>query len=235
MKTIGRKEQSERLEEVQGFELWRLGRDRFDDFNDFVWTVYEEAFAENGSVPFTREEIAQSSEEHFDRAKVCAVVHPDGTILGTWGLILKEVTDSSLLPIQKEFGLSTTDILEKTQSEKIKYLFNGWRTAVDKHALEKHGLAANKSIFVFDLLLRGLTENFSEPELFMGVAEMEMLVLKYHRRVGIPWVILGEAHRYWGRDRFPCAFRLEDMVENIRQKYPQRYDFIYGNRDQATG
>ena len=224
---IGRREASTRMEEIEGMELWRLGRDRFADFNDFVWGVYREAFAEDGQVPFTMADIIASSEEHFDHAKVCAVIHPNGTLLGTWGLILKDVTDDSELPIQKEFHLTTADILGQMQTPGIRYIFNGWRTAVSKSALEEHGFAANRSIYVFDLLLRGLTEDFLDPKLFLGVAEMEMLVLKYHRRVGIPWHILGEAHRFWGRDRYPCAFRLSEMVEAIREKHPERYRFLY--------
>ena len=233
IETVGRHETSRRLEEVQGLELWHLGRDRFDDFNEFVWGVYREAFVEGSQIPFSLEDIVHSSEEHFDSARVCAVIHPDGTILGTWGLILKEKNDNRVLPIQKEFGLSTAEILETLQAPRARFLFNGWRTAVDKHALEAHGLAANRSVFVFDLLLRGLTEGFLDPEQFVGVAEMEMLVLKYHRRVDIPWQILGEAHHFWGRDRYPCGFRLSEMVEIMRTKYPERYRFLYGREKQS--
>lgn len=224
---VGRLAESYRMEVVQGLELWRLGRDRFEAFNQFVWGVYKEAFAENGAVPFTLSDIQKSSELYFDQAKVCAVIHPDGTILGTWGLILKAVGDTTKLPVEEEFGLSSAEILEAMGTPNARYLFNGWRTAVSKQALEEHGLAANRSIYVFDLLLRGLTEDFSAPEEFLGIAEMENLVLKYHRRVGIPWQVLGEARRFWGRDRFPCAFRLGEMVETIRTKHPDRYRFIY--------
>ena len=224
---IGRRERSEKLEENSGVELWELGRDRFDDFNRFVWEVYREAFAENGSVGFTLADIVADSDEHFDRAKVCAVIHPDGSILGTWGLILKEVSDHTVLPVQKGFNLSTADILEKMQSPRAEFMFNGWRTAINKTALEEHGFAANRSIFIFDLLLRGLTEGFVDHERFLGVAEMEMLVLKYHRRIGIPWRILGDPHSYWGRERYPCAFRLGEMVTTLREKHPDRYAFIY--------
>lgn len=223
----GRIESSYRMETVEGLELWRLGRDRFSDFNQFVYGVYSEAFGENGKIPFEKSDIEAASDEHFDHARVCAVIHPDGTLLGTWGLILKERSDSALLPIEKAFSLTTEEIISKMNATEVRYIFNGWRTAVDKNALLDHGFAANRSMFVFDLLLRGLTEDFGKPEWFLGVAEMEMLVLRYHKRVGLPWHVLGDPIHYWGRDRFPCALSLVEFRETLRVHHPDRFRFFY--------
>lgn len=61
-----------------------------------------------------------------------------------------------------------------------------------------------------------------------GAAEMEMLVLKYHRRVGIPWQIIGEPVNFWNRDRYPCAFRMGEYKEYMRTHHPERFAFLYG-------
>ncbi len=227
-------ESSRRLEEAGGFELWRLGRDRFDEFNRFVYRVYSEAFAVNGQVPFSFDDVVQASEQYFDQARLCAVCHPDGTIFGTWGLVVKTREDSAPLPIQNLFSIATEEIVAAMQAPDTRFLFNGWRTAVDKHALEAHGLAANRSVFVFDLLIRGLTEDFPQPEQFLGVAEMELIVLRYHRRIGIPWKTLGQPRHYWGRDRYPCAFRLTEFRDSLRVHHPERYRFIYERSDGVT-
>lgn len=221
-------QKSRMIEEVEGLQLWRLGRDRFEEFHDFIRRVYTEAFASDGQLPFTEQELRASNEEYFDRARLCAVIHPDGTLLGTWGLVLKERDDDTSLPIQKIFGLPIDEILTKLESPQARYLFNGWRTAVDKQALEKHKLAANKSILIFDLLLRGLTDDFADADRFVGVAEMELLVLRYHRRVGLPWITLGEPKTYWGKERFPCGFRLADFKRNLAERHPERYALVYG-------
>ncbi len=108
-------------------------------------------------------------------------------------------------------------------------MFNGWHTAIDKEAMERLNLPKQKSIFIFDYLLRGLTRDFSdESSNYLGVSEMEMLVLKYHRRVGISWIILGGTINYWGRDRYPCGFKLGQFEDYLKTNHPYRHKFIYG-------
>lgn len=222
--------ESRRIDRVGDLELWRMGLNESAEMDDFVYRIYADAFGEAGTVPFTRGEIAAIGQEYFHRARVCAVRHVDGTLLGTWGLILKSLEDQSfLLPIEKAFGLHPAEIVEKMNATGTGFLFNGWRTAIDKDALEAHGIDRSRSIFVFDFLLRGLTADFGDlTNRMLGVAEMEQLVLKYHRRIGIPWVILGEPKTYWGRERFPCSFRLSDFEEHMRKHHPDRAAFLFG-------
>lgn len=225
-------EKSQFVEELDGLQLWRLGQDDFDQFNDFVFRVYSEAFGSKEHVPFTRQEIENASLEYYRHAKVCGVKHPDGTILGTWGLVLKVLgQDEYPLPIEVKFGMTTTEIIQKMNASGIRFVFNGWRTAIDKSALDRFGIAKQKSIFIFDFLLRGLTEDFgNDSSAYLGVSEMEMIVLKYHRRVGIPWVILGESKKSWGRDVYPCSFELGKYEEYLKEHHPQRFDFINRRR-----
>jgi len=217
------------IEEIDGLELWRLGNDHFDEFNDFIFHVYGEAFGENGNLPFTHSDIAEQSKIYFHRTKVCGIKHPSGVLLGTWGLVLKDLRkDSYPLPIETRYGLSSEEIVKSTGATDISYIFNGWRTAIDKEAIQKLNIPKQKSIFIFDFLLRGLTKDFAgNSSSYLGVSEMEMLVLKYHRRVGIPWVILGEPLHFWGRDRFPCAFQLGLFEDYLKTNHPERHKFIY--------
>ena len=229
-------ESSRCVDSAGDLELWRMGPDQAEEMNDFVYRIYADAFREDGIVPFTHKEIAEIGGEYFQCARVCAVRHKDGTLLGTWGLILKSVEDESFqLPIEKAFAITPAQIAQKMGLSEARILFNGWRTAIDKEALEKHGIDRSKSIFVFDFLLRGLTADFGEmSQSILGVAEMELLVLKYHRRIGIPWEILGEAKHYWGRDRYPCAFRLSEFEAHMRKHHPDRADFLYGKETAAS-
>ncbi len=217
------------VEEIDGLQLWYLGTDRFDDFNRFIYRVYSEAFVENGSIPFSLAEIEASSEAYYRRTKLCGITDGEGNLVGTWGLVLKNIeSDAFQLPIEARFGLTDAKIIEAMSAQGIRFLFNGWRTAVDKHALERLGFAKTKSIFVFDYLLRGLTADFDqEANAYIGVSEMELLVLKYHRRVGIPWVVLGEPLHFWGRDRYPCGFKLGEFEDYLRIHHPDRHRFIY--------
>ena len=227
--------ESELIDRAGDLELWQMGQNESEEMDDFVYRVYADAFAQDGHVPFTREEIAAIGREYFQRARVCAVRHADGTLLGTWGLILKQLEDESfMLPIEKAFGLKPALIVQKMKAANTRFLFNGWRTAIDKDALEAHSIDRSKSIFIFDFLLRGLTADFGDlTTRMLGVAEMELLVLKYHRRIGIPWVILGEPKNYWGRDRYPCSFRLSDFEAHMREHHPERALFLYGGRTAA--
>ena len=219
---------SKRLDSRDDLELWLLGTETIPEFNAFVLKVYNQAFTD-GTYQIPAEEIELPTTEYFHRARVCGVRHKTGQLIGTWGLILKDLADPGfLLPIEKRYGIPAQQILEAMNAPEAKYVFNGWRTAVDKDALEKFEIDRTKSIFVFDFLLRGLTMGFSdEPGRYIGAAEMEMLVLKYHRRVGIPWKIIGEPVHFWGRDRFPCAFRMSEYKEYMRTHHPERHDFLY--------
>ncbi len=175
-------------------------------------------------------DIETQSSIYFNRTKVCGIKHPDGTLLGTWGLVLKDLKkDSFPLPIEVNYKLSVNQILKAMGIDSIHYMFNGWRTAIDKEAMERLNLPKQKSIFIFDYLLRGLTRDFSdESSNYLGVSEMEMLVLKYHRRVGIPWIILGDPINYWGRDRYPCGFKMGEFEDYLKTNHPDRHKFIYG-------
>lgn len=218
------------IEEIEGLELWRLGLDSVNEFNRFIFKVYSEAFGTDGILPFTFEDIEIQSAMYFSKTKVCGIRHPDGTLLGTWGLVLKDIRkDSFLLPIEKNYNLSSDEIIRIMEAENIRYIFNGWRTAVDKDAMERLNLPKQKSIFIFDFLLRGLTKDFTgSSDTYLGVSEMEKLVYKYHRRVGIPWVILAEPKEYWGRDRYPCAFRMGEFQDYLKKNHPERFVFLTG-------
>ncbi len=220
---------SKRLDERGDLELWLLGTETIPEFNEFLWRVFNQAFTD-GTYQIPLADIEAPSAEYFHRARVCGVRHKSGQLIGTWGLILKDLNDPGfLLPIEKRYGISTEKILEKMNAPEAKYVFNGWRTAVDKDALEKFQIDRTQSIFVFDFLLRGLTMGFAdEASRYIGAAEMEMLVLKYHRRVGIPWQIIGEPVNFWNRDRYPCAFRMGEYKEYMRTYHPERHDFLYG-------
>lgn len=223
-------EKSVFIEEIDGLELWRLGTDDLTNFNDFIFRVYSEAFGDNGILPFTYEEIAHQSSLYFHLTKVCGIKHPDGTLLGTWGLVLKDLEkDKFPLPIETKYNLSVEQILRTMEASNIRYMFNGWRNAIDKEAMDRLKIPKQKSIFIFDYLLRGLTKDFTgDTNTYIGVSEMEMLVFKYHRRVGIPWVILGEPLNYWGRDRFPCGFKMGLFEDYLKTNHPDRHRFIYG-------
>ncbi len=216
------------VEEIDGLQLWRLGENEFDEFNKFVFGVYSDAFHVNGVLPFSFEDIEKQSAIYYNATKICGIKHPNGTLLGTWGLVLKDLqTDDFLLPIENNFNLKAVEIIEKMEAPKVRYIFNGWRTAVDKHALEKYNIQKQKSIFLLDFLLRGLTRDFyGSSDTYLGVAEMEMLVYKYHRRIGIPWICVGNSIDYWGRDRYPFAFKMDIFKEYLREHHPERYDFI---------
>jgi hypothetical protein len=220
---------SKRLDVRDDLELWLLGTETIPEFNDFVLKVYNQAFTD-GSYQIPATDIEAPTEEYFHRARVCGVRHKTGQLIGTWGLILKDLDDPGfLLPIEKRYGIPTEKILESMNAPEAQYVFNGWRTAVDKDALEKFQIDRTKSIFVFDFLLRGLTMGFQdEASRYIGAAEMEMLVLKYHRRVGIPWQIIGEPVNFWNRDRYPCAFRMGEYKEYMRTHHPERFVFLYG-------
>jgi len=221
---------SELLYEFQGLELWLLGQDTLDEFNRFLYKVYNDAFAEANGGPLNREELEAQSALFFPRTRMCGVRHGDGTLLGTWGLIVKDLkSDAFQLPIESRYGISAQKIVEQMRAPETKYLFNGWRTAIDKQTLENYGIAKSKSILLFDLLLKGLHADFeSDSKQYLGVAEMEMLVLKYHRRIGIPWEIIGAPIFFWGRDRFPCAFRLAEYKEYMKEHHPERFELVFG-------
>lgn len=220
---------SKRLDVREDLELWLLGTETIPEFNQFVLKVYNQAFTD-GSYQIPASDIEVPTAEYFHRARVCGVRHKTGQLIGTWGLVLKDMDDPGfLLPIEKRYGIGTSTILEKMNAPEAKYVFNGWRTAVDKDALGKFQIDRTKSIFVFDFLLRGLTMGFADdPARYIGAAEMEMLVLKYHRRVGIPWQIIGEPVNFWNRDRYPCAFRMGEYKEYMKKHHPERHDFLYG-------
>ncbi|HMV79188.1 MAG TPA: hypothetical protein PL048_19290 [Leptospiraceae bacterium] len=218
------------IEEIEGLQLWRLGLDSRDEFNRFIFKVYSEAFGTDGILPFSFEDIETQSALYYSKTKVCGIRHPDGTLLGTWGLVLKNVEkDRFLLPIEANYSLSSAEIIRIMGEKNIQYIFNGWRTAIDKEAMERLNLPRQKSIFIFDFLLRGLTKDFTgSSDTYLGVSEMEKLVYKYHRRVGIPWVILAEPKEYWGRDRYPCAFRMGEFQDYLKKNHPERFVFLTG-------
>ena len=221
-------EKSQLLDRQDDLELWLLGTETIPEFNAFVLKVYNQAFS-NGTYRIPEEDIAGLSREFFHKARVCGVRHKTGRLIGTWGLILKEVTDTAFrLPLELRYNLPVEKIIRDLDSPHTRYAFNGWRTAVDKDALEKFRIDRNKSIFVFDFLIRGLTMDLLGDEReYLGLAEMEMLVYKYHRRVGIPWQIIGEPVHFWGRDRYPCAFQLGEFKDYMRRHHAERYAFLY--------
>ncbi|MBL8022122.1 MAG: hypothetical protein JNM27_20775 [Leptospirales bacterium] len=221
---------SQKLHQVDDLTLWLLGSNDIEEFNLFISKVYNEAFSEAAGSVISASELATQTAEYFPHTRMCGVRHVDGTLLGTWGLITKDThikEASFLLPIESRYGISVSEIQRRMNSS-ARFVFNGWRTAVDKEALEKYGIARTKSFFIFDYLLKGLTVDFSgNAEDYLGVAEMELLVLKYHRRVGIPWHVIGDPLFFWGRDRFPCAFRMSEFKDYMREHHPERFKFIY--------
>ncbi len=216
------------LDTFDELELWLLGTETREEFNEFVLNVYNEAFTD-GSYKIPLNEISAPTAEYFHQARVCGVRHKSGQLIGTWRLILKKVgNDSFKLPIEIRYHLPIERILEELKLDQIEFAFNGWRTAVDKNALEKFQIDRNKSIFVFDFLIRGLTMDLpGNANSYLGLAEMEYLVYKYHRRVGIPWEIIGEPVHFWSRDRYPCAFQLGQFKDYMGKNHPERYSFLY--------
>ncbi|MFZ5628465.1 MAG: hypothetical protein ACOY5B_05005 [Spirochaetota bacterium] len=230
------KEESVLLDAEGDLELWLLGLETRDEFNQFVLKVYNDAFTD-GSYKIPARDIAEPTAEYFHRARVCGVRHKSGKLIGTWGLILKDASDTAFrLPIEVRYDLPVERIVHNLKSAKTRFAFNGWRTAVDKDALEKFAIDRNKSIFVFDFLIRGLTMDLpGDPAEYLGLAEMEKLVYKYHRRVGIPWQIIGEPVHFWNRDRYPCAFQLGEFRDYMRAHHPERYEFLYERVSQRSG
>ncbi|MCR9143893.1 MAG: hypothetical protein NXI24_16725 [bacterium] len=222
--------ESRMLEKHGDLQLWLLGTDQIPEFNRYILTVYNQAFSD-GEAAVPAADIESQSELYFHRARVCGVRHESGRLIGTWGLVVKDLEDpvdpEFQLPTQSYYDLRTESILEIMEAPEVRFLFNGWRTAVDKDALEELRLDRNRSIFIFDLLMRGLTLDFKGlPEQYLGIADMEKLVYKYHRRVGIPWKILGDPIHFWGRDRYPCGFRFGEYIEYMRTHHPERYEFL---------
>jgi len=221
---------SEKLESFGDLELWKLGLEWLEPFNQFVEKVYYNSRSKKYRWGANEiKELTADSEYYFPRTKLCAVLTREGRLLATWGLILKEIGSANgfHLPIEKKFKMSLEDINRKMETN-AHYFFNGWRTAVDKELLIEKGYDKSTSIFLLDILLRGLSENFKhENTAYMGVAEMENVVLRYHKRIGVPWHKLGQPKTYWGSQKFPCAFRLEDYEENMKLNHPDRYRFIY--------
>ncbi len=161
------------LDSEGDLELWLLGLETRTEFNHFVLKVYNDAFTDE-SFKIQYSDIAEPTEEYFHRARVCGVRHKSGQLIGTWGLILKSVEDREFqLPIEIRYNLPIQSIVEKFPEHDLRYAFNGWRTAVDKDALEKYNIERNKSIFVFDFLVRGLTMDFpGKMSEYLGVSEM---------------------------------------------------------------
>ncbi|AFM11765.1 hypothetical protein [Turneriella parva] len=215
---------SERLESFGELELWLLGQDAIEEFNRHVYTVYNEAF---GPVPM--EEIAPAAYENFSRARVCGVRHASGKLVGTWGLIVRELGGHEApLPTEKAYGLDLRKTVQDLGASEVTHVFNGWRTAINKEALVEFKIDRTQSIFIFDLLLRGLTQDFAGNEnAFLGIADMEMLVYKYHRRIGIPWQQIGEAIHFWNRDRYPFAFKLGEYRDYMRAHHAERAAFLF--------
>jgi hypothetical protein len=218
------------LDEHGDLQLWLLGAETIPEFNTFVLKVYNQAFSdgENG-VP--AQDIIDQSQLYFHRARVCGVRHTSGRLIGTWGLVLRDLENPAhrefRLPTESYYNLTPEVIKDIMESPGTRFIFNGWRSAVDKDALQELQLDRNRSIFIFDLLLRGLTIEFEgDPAQYLGLADMEMLVYKYHRRVGIPWRIIGDAIHFWGRDRYPCAFQFSECLEYMRTHHPERYAFL---------
>ena len=209
-------------------ELWLLGTENIPEFNAFILRVYNQAFTK-GEFTIPASDIEPASAEFFHRARVCGVRHRSGALVGTWGLVVKELADTIFqLPTEQKYALPLAKIAHDLNAPQIRYVFNGWRNAIDKDALEEFHIDRNKSIFIFDFLLRGLTQDFQGIENeCLGIADMEMLVYKYHRRVGIPWHIVGEPIHFWSRDRYPCAFKLGEYRDYMLAHHPERAAFLF--------
>jgi len=221
---------SKKLETHGDLELWLLGTDVIDEFNNHVYTVYNEAFgATRGESEVPMSEIAPAAHENFLRARVCGVRHTSGMLVGTWGIIVRDLDQTQIaLPTEDKYQLDLKAIVKQLDAKNIRHVFNGWRTAVNKDALEKFQIDRTKSIFIFDLLLRGLMRDFTGREdEFLGIADMEMIVYKYHRRVGIPWQQIGNGIHFWNRDRFPFAFKLGEYRDYMTVHHPERAAFLF--------
>lgn len=224
-------ESSRLLEKHGDLQLWLLGTADIPEFNRFILKVYNQAFSE-GENRVPAQDIEEQSQMYFPRARMCGVRHVSGALIGTWGLVLKDLENPAArefqLPTESYYGLTPETIITKMEAPDTRFIFNGWRTAVDKDVLQELKIDRNRSIFIFDLLMRGLTLNFKgEPSQYLGIADMEMLVYKYHRRVGIPWRILGDPIHFWGRDRYPCGFQFGEYLEYMRAHHPARFDFLH--------
>ncbi|TGL58534.1 hypothetical protein EHQ58_10355 [Leptospira ognonensis] len=221
---------SQKLESYGDLDLWLLGTDAIDEFNQHIYTVYNDAFGSSSGEPeVPMAEIAPAAQENFPRARVCGVRHSSGELVGTWGIIVNDLSKpTAALPTETKYNLDLNKIVRELNAGSINYVFNGWRTAINKNALEKYNIDRTKSIFIFDLLLRGLMQDFTEREnQFLGIADMEKLVYKYHRRIGIPWYIVGEPINFWNRDRYPCAFKLGEYREYMTTYHPERAKFLF--------
>ena len=221
--------ETKHLETIDGLKLAILGSEWLEPFNTFIANIYS-----GGSEKFhlNEKEVAMLTEEsavYFPHTKLAAVLSPDDRLVATWGLILKDTREPGglVLPLEKQFHLNFDTIKQQMNSDAV-FFFNGWRTAIDKNIMHELGFDKPYSIRIFDMLLRILVEDFAEESRFyMGIAEMENIVLRYHRRIGIPWQKLGEAKSYLGAERYPCAFKLEEFEANLKENYPERYDFVY--------
>jgi hypothetical protein len=226
---------SQRLESFGDLELWLLGEDAIKEFNQHIYEVYNDSFGKTrGESEVPMSEIEPAAHKNFPRGRICGVRHSTGKLVGTWGIIVRELdgTDAPL-PTEEKYELNLKQVLADLGVPQIKYIFNGWRTAVNKEALTEFNIDRTQSIFIFDLLLRGLTQDFvGREDDFLGIADMEMIVYKYHRRVGIPWQKIGDGINFWNRDRFPFAFKLGAYRDYMRQHHPERAAFLF---DKALG
>ncbi len=220
--------QTRMLDDLGDLQIWTLGEEWLPRFNAHIQKIYQDRDTAYAWGPGEFDQILEENRVYLPHTKLCAVMTPGGEIVGTWGLILKRLGSNEFqLPIEKKFGVDLEEV-NRTLGTHGRWFFNGFRTAIDKDKLEAMGYSRSKSVRIFDLLLRGLTQDFTEGnDMYVGVAEMEETVLRYHRLIGIPWVTLGEPREYWGSAKYPCAFSLPEYETNMKERHYDRYKLIY--------
>ncbi|MDH5717962.1 MAG: ThiF family adenylyltransferase [Spirochaetia bacterium] len=217
------------------FSLWELGKDKFDEFIDFVWKVYIESYEEKYKKkwPYDKKEkikMKEEEEEYFPISRIYAVLNNDGQIVGTSRVIRSNLMDKTELPITKEYGIRKEDLYYKFDVHPLEGdIFDAGRSAIDKKLLEERNKRGDAKHILSHLVKQFVVEVRSNDNNIM-VGEPSVLYKRILKSMGLVFIELAEPKEYMGIDCVPCANTVKEGRIELKKRFPLYYNFYMHSR-----
>ncbi len=220
--TIGRFV-SLRLEEVGDFQLWELGRDLLEPFNEYVTRAYTTMRAERYAwIPPEdyREALTAENARFFQNSRVFLVRHRSGRMVASFGAFLRKA--GVTLPLESQFGLTVEGIVARLALDPNQIWYS-WRGSVDYGNFAELGasgaLVAQLHRKLIQLYVRAFAAR--DTDLILGVTTRS--ISRMLRMNGMRFQKLGEELFVNGTMQMPVALIVRDFRNELRETRPDLF------------
>lgn len=193
--------------------IYQVSKNKLRHFTEFVFQVYAKDYRKKYGWKASRKDLDVMIQEdlaYADSSVFIAMKNLTGRILGSIR-ISQKTREDIVFPIEKDFGIDLKE-LYPAQGTKPHEIWHGGRLAIDQAALEEEGITMN-AIKMIRTLLGYAAKIVSRHPANILVCEVDQILYKLMRALGLNARIVGEGKQYLGSMTYPVMITGQALRE----------------------